>query len=142
MRGEGEASKFLEDSLVKEESLLLQKSRTKWLNFEDGNNSFFFNQTKANWNRNKILAIENSEGTMTFGHKAISEVAVDFFKASIGTLSPVQHCDFEDLICTTLTTAQNLFLEQPVTNDLVFKTLKSMKHKRSRALIDLIWNSF
>lgn len=59
--------KNLEKFLLEEEALLLQKSRVKWLQCGDGNNSFFYNQTKANWNRNKIMAIENEEGNIVFG---------------------------------------------------------------------------
>lgn len=54
---EREASKLLEGAILEEEALLLQKSRTKWLDLGEGNNSFFFSQTKSNWNTNKIMAL-------------------------------------------------------------------------------------
>lgn len=43
------------DALSKEECLLKQKSRVKWLNLGDNNNNFFFNYCKSIWNCNKIL---------------------------------------------------------------------------------------
>lgn len=124
------ASKALEQALMEEESLLLQKSRTKWLSLGDGNNSFFFNQTKANWNKNKIMALENSEGKVVFGHQAISQVAVDFFKGSLGTPPEVIHFDLNDIDCATLSNSHIYSLELPVTSDLILQTLKAMKRNK------------
>lgn len=72
----------------------------------DGKNSFFFNHTKINWNINKIMALENGNDDVVFGHSAISEVAAEFFKNSIGYLSTVHHSDFFNLGCPTFTNAQ------------------------------------
>lgn len=38
-----------------------------------------FNKVKANWNHNKILALENKEGDIVFGQASVSQIAVDFF---------------------------------------------------------------
>ncbi|KAL8133460.1 hypothetical protein AgCh_008786 [Apium graveolens] len=100
LHNELEAINLLENAILAEESLLLHKSRTQWLDLSDGNNCFFFNRTKANWNTKKIMALKNKEGTIVFGQSAISSVAVDFFKHS---------------------------LDQPVTPELIFSTLKKMK---------------
>ncbi|XP_074374175.1 uncharacterized protein LOC141714560 [Apium graveolens] len=54
----------LNATLVEEESFFLQKSRVKWMELGDGNNSFFHQQCKANWNCNKVLALEDNLGNM------------------------------------------------------------------------------
>lgn len=113
------AAQTLDKLLLEEEALLLQKSRVKWLELGDGNSSFFFNKTKANWNSNKILAIENADGEVVFGHNDVASVVVDYFKNSIGTSSSVQWSDFEDLECNVLTEDQASLLEQPVNPSLI-----------------------
>lgn len=110
---------------------MLQKSRTKWLSLGDGNNSFFFNQTKANWNTNKIMALENSEGDIVFGQKAVARVAEDFFKGSLGTATEVSHFDLSNIQCETLSNSQTHILELPITPELVYSTLKSMKRNKA-----------
>ncbi|XP_074347168.1 uncharacterized protein LOC141685998 [Apium graveolens] len=128
---EWEAVKLLEDALSTEESLLHQNSRSQWLELGDGNNSYFFNQTKANWNTNKILALQNADGTVVFGHKNVSQVAVDFFSNSLGYRSPVTHNDFEHLECNVITKAQAASLEQPVIGEIILATLKAMPRNKS-----------
>lgn len=75
----------LENHLLQEEVLDLQKSRVTWLAQGDGNNSFFHSQVRANWNSNKILAIKEKNGNMVSGHTQCSRVAVEFFQSTIGT---------------------------------------------------------
>lgn len=103
----------------------------KWLHCGDGNNSYFFNRTKANWNVNKILAIEDEDGVMVSGHKNVSKVAVDFFSTTLGTHSDLEPCDFDSFDCDKITTAQALALEAPVTDDLILATLKAMKKNKA-----------
>ncbi|XP_074328115.1 uncharacterized protein LOC141666028 [Apium graveolens] len=67
-------------ALLQEENLLLQKSRVKWLKEGDGNNSFFHQQCKANWNHNKVLSIQNEEGVLVHGQQQCAEVAVSYFQ--------------------------------------------------------------
>ena len=65
--------------------MLLQKSRIKWLNLGDGNNSFFFNQVKSNWHHNKIQTIKNKDGDQVFGHSEVAKVDVQYFQDSLGS---------------------------------------------------------
>ncbi|XP_074378640.1 uncharacterized protein LOC141720187 [Apium graveolens] len=120
------ATNKLEALLIIEESFLLQKSRVRWLAEGDVNNSFFFNQVKSNWNKNKILAIENSDGITVFDQQQVATVALDFFSNSIGTRNFHNPCIF-DFPCPTLSDTQASLLEQPVTLELVHATMKSMK---------------
>ncbi|XP_074336316.1 uncharacterized protein LOC141673464 [Apium graveolens] len=66
-------------ALLQEENMLLQKSRVKWLKEGDGNNSFFHQKCKANWNHNKVLSIQNEEGVLVHGQQQYAEVAVSYF---------------------------------------------------------------
>lgn len=72
LKNEQNACKHLEKCLIKEKALMHQKSRVKWLTLGDGDNSFFHNKIRANRNINKILALQNSNGDMVFGHRNAS----------------------------------------------------------------------
>ncbi|XP_074342467.1 uncharacterized protein LOC141680033 [Apium graveolens] len=115
----------------REEALLRQKSRVNWLHLGDGNNRFFHNQVKSNWNRDKILAIENKEGAMVFGHNLVAGVAVNYFSDTIGLASPTQPCMLEDLDFPTISAEHSTFVEAPVSSDLILKTLKGMKQNKA-----------
>ncbi|KAL8117310.1 hypothetical protein AgCh_015279 [Apium graveolens] len=100
LKAELEASKRLEGALLEEEALLLQKSRVQWLKLGDGSNKFVFNQTKANLNKNKILAVENDKGNVIFGHKEVASVAVDFFANSLGCSPVATNINSDPLNCS------------------------------------------
>ena len=122
----------LEQALNVEEQMLLQKSRTKWLSLGDGNNSFFFNQVKANWHHNKILAIENGQGQLVFGQPEVAKVAEQFFKETLGTSN--SSISFDDMLltidnmnCKEIPVHKLSALTDCISPELIFKTLKSMK---------------
>lgn len=127
LQKQSEVSKQLESAILEEEALLLQKSRVKWLNVGDINSSFFFNQIRANWNNNKLLAIEDSSGDLVLGHKQVSKVAMDFFSSSLGTAQDMSYFYFNSFSCATLSPTQASILEGPVSNGLILATLKGMK---------------
>ncbi|XP_074337173.1 uncharacterized protein LOC141674345 [Apium graveolens] len=85
-KSESEATKNLDKCIQEEENLLQQKARVDWLRLGDNNSKFFFNQIKGRWNRNKILSIENNNGEIVFGRQAVTNVAVEFFSNSLGSL--------------------------------------------------------
>lgn len=128
---ETDAKKKLGESLIQEESLLHQKSRVKWLSLGDRNNGFFFNQVRANWSHSKILAIENAQGNIVFGHSQVADVAVDFFKNSIGTHSTTLNYDLSTLNIPQISHIQASHLEDRITNETIYATLKSMKRNKS-----------
>lgn len=125
------AAKILETALLEEEAFLLQKSRVKWLQSGNGNNNFFFNQVKANWNHNKILALENCEGQIEFGQANVAKIAVNYFSNTLGTAVESAHYDLHNIQLQTITAAHSNFLLEPVTPDLIYKTLKSMKRNKA-----------
>lgn len=128
VKNEHEASKILDLALVEQAKLLLQKSRVKWLKQGDGNNSFFFNKVKANWNQNKVLDIENKEGV---GQASMSQVAVEYFQNSIGRPSNLEECDLHSKGCKTIIDHQGSLMEAIVTPELVYKILKTMKRNKA-----------
>lgn len=66
-------------------TFICKKSRIKWMDKGDGNNSIFFNQCKSNWNVNKILSINNKDGILVSGQANCAQVAVDYFQEFLGT---------------------------------------------------------
>ena len=128
---EAEAVSTLNKALDNEEKFLMQKSRVQWLKLGDGNNSYFYNQIKANWNRNKILSIKNSEGDLVQGHENISQVAVDYFQKSLGVAQTSSNIDLSEIQVTKVSPSQARFLLSPITNELIFSTLKSMKKNKA-----------
>lgn len=64
----------------REEMLLQQKSRASWLSLGDKNSKFFSNMMNNRWNSNKIYSIQDKDGNLVNGQKAVESVAVDFFQ--------------------------------------------------------------
>lgn len=129
---EKQASIALNKALDEEESLSQQKSRVRWLQLGDNNSSFFFNQTRANWNHNKILAIQNSDGVLVHGHCAVAATAVDYFQNSLGRpCHRDQPLDLSGVNCKALTETQASHLEDPFTAEQVYDTLKHLKKNKA-----------
>ena len=126
----------LEQVLNLEEQLLLQKSRTKWLSLGDANNSFFFNQVKANWHHNKILVINDNLGQQVSGQSEVSLVAERFFKETLGTSNPyfpydLMQQNIDAMHCNYIPTHKLAALTDFISPDLIFKTLSSLKKGKS-----------
>ncbi|KAL8111933.1 hypothetical protein AgCh_019582 [Apium graveolens] len=120
----------LAQCLLQQEHFLLQKARVKWMHKGDGNNSFFFNQCKKNWNSSKVLALEDSMG-LVHGQANCATVLVNYFTEFLGKASPCVDANLSSIQCPTITEAQSCQLEALVTNDLIHSTLKKMKKNRA-----------
>lgn len=112
-------------ALKLEEIFLKQKSRVSWLKNGDSNNKFFFNACKGRWNLNKILLLEDDDGTIFTSHKDISKVAVDFYQKLLGQPALVSDIP-EDIHLPQLTDFQREELVKPFDNADVWNALKSM----------------
>lgn len=121
----------LDSLLEQEESLLSQKARCRWLQLGDGNNAFFFNQTKANWTRNKMLAIKDKDGILVNGHKNVAKIAVHYFQNSIGAHEEHSQIDLSNFQGPSITEGHAASLISPVTNELIWTTLKKLKKKKA-----------
>ncbi|XP_074336862.1 uncharacterized protein LOC141674037 [Apium graveolens] len=105
---ESELINKLNMALAEEESLFLQKSGVKWMGLGDGNNSFFHQQCKANWNHNKILALENDSGNLVYGQLPCADIAVSNFKNLLGSEILHPHIDLDSVYCKFLTELQGI----------------------------------
>jgi len=123
---EAQAITHLTSTLREEELLLRQKSRIRWMQSGDGNNKFFFNQAKANWNHNKILAIKNEYGTLVTGQEEVALVAVKHFQSFLGDSKPRPLGALEDYGLSRLPYNQGLLLEAPVSHEVILNTIKAM----------------
>ena len=131
MDAEHKAILALERALEDEESLYQQKSRCKWLKLGDANSSFFFNQTRSNWNANKILTLVDEGGEFVRGHEAVSEVAVGFFCGTLGSNANLADFDWATLTCPTVDPSFVEDLIKPITNECILATLKSLKPNKA-----------
>lgn len=128
---EHDAIACLNRALEAEEIFLKQKSRVKWLNCGDGNNKYFFNQVRTNWNCNKILAIHDSRDVLVQGHSNVVTVAVDYFKEILGNAPSPLSRDLSFIECPTLSDAMAELLTRPFSNEEIWQTLKKMKKGKS-----------
>lgn len=116
-------------ALKLEEIFLKQKLRVQWLKCGDANNKFFYSACKNRWKNNKILALEDEEGTTHTSHSAISEVAVNYFTHLLGQDTPVNDIP-DDLELPQLSSDFSDYLIRPFTNLDVFNALKSMPNNK------------
>lgn len=117
-------------ALDKEEKLLKQKSCIKWLKHGDGNNRFFLNSCKGRWNTNKLVGLEDANGSFRTSHREIVGIAVNYFEELLGSPKAVE--DFPtDLHLPSLTTEQAEFLDCQFSNADIYKVFKSMAKKKS-----------
>lgn len=117
-----------------EEMLLKQKSRIQWLKEGDRNSSFFHNQLKNRWNRNKILSIENELGVLEQGHDAVKGIAVNYFENLLGKPLPSPYEGLQsmgNIFTNFISSQQATLLERDVTDAEILSTLKSMKRNKS-----------
>lgn len=77
---EKETTQTYMNALTLEESMLKQKSRVKWLQLGDGNNSFFYISLMIRRNKNQILHIKARDGSILESEE-ICEEAVEYFKS-------------------------------------------------------------
>lgn len=94
----------------------------------DGNNKFFFNQVKMNWNQNKVLSILNSKGDLVHGHSNVANVAVDYFKEALGSSQARDiPLDLSTISCPQLSDMFASLLVQPFSREDIWNIIKHMK---------------
>lgn len=113
-------------AISQEESLLLQKEWVKWMGLGDGNNSFFHQQCKLNWNHNKILVLEDENGDLTHGQASCANVVVHYFHDFLGPSCSSNPIDISMMEFKVVSEDQARLLEAPVTDIIIFDTIKKM----------------
>lgn len=121
----------LNEALTREESFLLQKSRVKWMGLGDGNNSFFHQQCKVNWNYNKILTLEDDNGNLAYGQAPCANIAVNFFHNLLGPSVASNPVEISLVSCKVLGADQARELEASVNDLLIFETIRKMKKNKA-----------
>lgn len=102
-----------------------QKSRDKWVRAGDGNNSYFLNYCKGRWNMNKMIALEDKDGVLQFGHDNIANIDVSYYKDLLGSSTEVIELP-EDLDLPTISDIHTENLIKPVDQEEIFQTFKHM----------------
>ena len=74
-----EIRKELNQAYIDEEIYWKQKSRINWLRSRDRNTGYFHAVTKGKRIKNTISVIQDDQGVIHKGHKAISTVAINYF---------------------------------------------------------------
>jgi len=67
------------------ENFLKQKSRNRWLNLGDGNNSFFHNSVKIRNSSNLIKQLKDEKANCFYDFQQIKELAIEFNQKLIGS---------------------------------------------------------
>lgn len=96
----------------------------------DGNNSFFHQQCKVNWNHNKISVLEDEEGNMSHGQAPCAIVATNYFHNFLGPSRSKNLMDISMVDCKVLSEDQARLLEAPVTDLINYDTIRKMKKNK------------
>lgn len=73
-----------------EESFLKEKARTRWMKEGDKNSHFFHRSVKAHIARNKILWLQDENGSWTSDYEEVKILTVNFFENLFKEPNPTQ----------------------------------------------------
>ncbi|KAJ9535280.1 hypothetical protein OSB04_un001622 [Centaurea solstitialis] len=108
--------KALKDALVAEEKFLRQRSKVKWLREGDSNTTYFHKVVKMNFNRSRIVEVEDMCGNRFVG-SSVAEQFVNHFKSILGTSDSVSSIvDPDSLFVRKLSKHQADFMVRPVSD--------------------------
>lgn len=122
MKLERRLQQDLNNVLLQEESLWLQKSRVNWLRAGDKNMQFFHTSTLVRRHRNRIEALENEEEGWISDQQLLRDMAVSYyvspFSSHQGVLGMFMRGHFPRLSIDKLTLLQRSCEDEEVTRDL------------------------
>ncbi|XP_048232195.1 uncharacterized protein LOC125370487 [Ricinus communis] len=121
-RLEGELNQLL----MLEESLWLQRSRIQWLQEGDRNTTFFHRQATQRHKRNTVEGIRDDYGNWWRDEKEIARVMTDYFKNIFKSETPRNMHKVINLIESRVTTEMIEQLTQPYTPDETYRALRQM----------------
>lgn len=78
-----------------------------------------------------MLAIQNENEEFVFSQTNVAKVAVQFFEKTLGDSSIEEPCLLPDFDCCTLSLTQAESLVEPVTDEIIYNTLKKMKRNKA-----------
>ena len=108
-----EASKKLDDLLLKQEIFWAQRSRVSWLKHGDRNTKFFHSKASQRRKRNFIHGIQNQQGIWVDDIGEVAEVAINYFETIFqsGTCDRMDEC--LDTVPQRITTDMKEELSRP-----------------------------
>ncbi|XP_074347302.1 uncharacterized protein LOC141686147 [Apium graveolens] len=112
-------------------TFLVTKIPVKWMHKGDGNNSFFHQQCKVNWNTNKVFSLHDEEGNLVNGQTDCAKVAVSYFQSLMSNVSVSNNVDLSSVDCKSISEDQARDLVAHITNSIIYLTLKSMKRNKA-----------
>ncbi|XP_043717559.1 uncharacterized protein LOC122665471 [Telopea speciosissima] len=129
---EREAKGKLWSALQMEERVLKEKSRVKWLQLGDGNNSFFHKSMRSRFNRKHILEIVDQNGVVVEEPKRIKEEAVKFYCNLFGTDSIDEGtCPNSIHLSGAISEIQILELEREISREEIKGVVFAMKDSKA-----------
>ena len=113
--------------LFQEEIFWYQKSREKWIKFEDKNTAFFHAQTIIRRKRNRIHRLQLPCGTWSSDSDTLQDEAQNYFKNFFCGNQPNHDCAFNEGAHPSIDSEGKIALTSPITKPKVFAALNSMK---------------
>ncbi|KAK8717316.1 hypothetical protein V6N13_044588 [Hibiscus sabdariffa] len=120
--------------------VLRQKSRIQYIREDDQNSSFFVRQVAARQKFNMITMLKDSQGHKLESFEAISNVLVNHFVGSLGTIDEnvevVQDNLLKEVLGVELTVDMHNSFVSPVTNKEIKDVVFSMNGNKAPGLDD------
>ncbi|XP_074351490.1 uncharacterized protein LOC141690603 [Apium graveolens] len=88
-------------------------------------------QKLVNWNRGKILSLQNTDGNLVYGQEPCASVAVQYFTQLLGAPANSDSIDLSSVNCKEISDAQSRLLVASVTDTINFDTIKTMKKNKA-----------
>ncbi|KAH7861063.1 hypothetical protein Vadar_021190 [Vaccinium darrowii] len=104
----------LKQNYADEEQFWRDKARVDWLKEGDKNTAFFHAKVAQRRMQNKLLGLENAEGTWCEEKEVIRGIVVDYFSSIFQTSSPTEFAPVLDCVSPVITPAMNIALTRPV----------------------------
>lgn len=84
-----------------------------------------------NWNHNKILVLEDGNGELTHGQTSYANVVVQYFHDLLGPSCSLNYIDISVVECKVVTEDHARLFVAPVTDLIIFDTIKKMKKNKT-----------
>ena len=121
----------LNNMLSREETMMRQRSRVQWLRDGDGNTAFFHAKAKERSRQNHIGSLTKEDGSLTTNQSELKAIAEDFFAQLFQAQEELNPSLVTCFVQKKVTTAMNLILDAPFTEDEISKALFSMGPNKS-----------
>lgn len=125
----------LEETLLREESMWMQRSRNVWLKEGAHNTKIFHSRVTQHWKKNAIKHLQRGDRSWTTNEDQIEEEVINFF-TSLFQLSNPSNSDIDQVLASVdsvMTEEMNGVLTRIFTSDQVETALGQMHPLKSPA---------